>query len=171
MTIALREDFDAAQVRWHASRCVDGHQARRLLSIAAIYDGMSRAAAARIGGMERQSLRDWAHRFNAEGPSGLRNRKAPGASAKLTAAQSADLAAVVESGPDPVLDGIVRWRRMDLKLWIEAQFGVVYHDRSVSRLLAQLGFSHISARPRHPGQDEAVLEDFKKTSRARWRRP
>ncbi len=171
MTVALREDFDAARVRTHASRCADGNQARRLLSIAAVYDGMSRADAALIGGMDRQTLRDWVYRFNEEGPEGLLDRKANGASPKLTAYQLADLAAVVESGPDPASDGIVRWRRMDLKVWIEAQFGVVYHDRSVSRLLERLGFSHISARPRHPGQDEAVLEDFKKTSPARWRRP
>ena len=171
MTIALREDFDATQARAHASRCDDGNQARRLLSIAAIYDGMSRADAAHIGGMDRQTLRDWVHRFNEAGPQGLLDLKAPGASPKLTASQMEALAAVVEAGPDPVSDGIVRWRRMDLKLWIEEQFGVVYNDRSVSRLLKQLGFSHISARPRHPGQDETVMEDFKKTFRARWRRP
>ena len=76
---------------------------------------------------------------------------------------------MVEIGPDPASDGIVRWRRMDLKLWIEAQFGIVYHDRSVSRLLKQMGFSHISARPRHPGQDAAMMEGFKKTSLPRWR--
>jgi transposase len=171
MTIPLREDFDASQARSHASRCNDGNQARRLLSIAAIYDGMSRADAARIGGMDRQTLRDWVYRFNEAGPEGLLDGQAPGASPKLTASQMEALAAVVETGPDLLSDGIVRWRRMDLKLWIEEQFGVVYHDRSVSRLLVQLGFSHISARPRHPGQDEAVLEDFKKTSPARWRRP
>ena len=171
MTIPLREDFDAFQVRSHASRCDNGNQARRLLSIAAIYDGMSRADAAHIGGMDRQTLRDWVHRFNEEGPEGLLDLEAPGASPKLTASQMEELAAVVETGPDPVTDGIVRWRRMDLKHWIEERFGVVYHDRSVSRLLKQLGFSHISARPRHPGQDEAVLEDFKKTSPVPWRRP
>ncbi len=171
VVVRLREDFDGTQVRAHASRCDDGNQARRLLSIAAVYDGMSRRDAARLGGMDRQTLRDWVHRFNGEGPEGLLDRKAPGAPAKLTASQLEVLAGVVERGPDPVSDGIVRWRRMDLKAWIEAQFGVVYHERSVSRLLAQLGFSHISARPRHPGQDEAVMEDFKKTSCARWRRP
>ena len=171
MTVRLREDFDAARVRRHASRCDDGNQARRLLSIAALYDGNSRADAARVGGMDRQTLRDWVYRFNEAGPAGLLDHKAPGASPKLTAPQLEELAAVVETGPDPASDGIVRWRRMDLKLWIEAQFGVVYHDRSVSRLLDQLGFSHISARPRHPGQDAAVLEDFKKTSRPSWRRP
>ena len=171
VVVHLREDFDAALVRAHASRCDDGNQVRRLLSIAAVYDGMSRSDAAPIGGMDRQTLRDWVHRFNGEGPVGLLDRRAPGASPKLTASQLAELAAVVEAGLDPASDGIVRWRRMDLKLWIEAQFGVVFHPRSVSRLLKQLGFSHISARPRHPGQDASVLDDFKKTSPARWRRP
>ena len=168
--VPLREDFDSAGVRCFAWRCDDADQVRRLLSIAAVYDGMSRTDAARIGGMDRQSLRDWVHRFNGEGPAGLVDRKAPGAPAKLTAAQLTELAAVVETGPDAVADGVVRWRCMDLKAWIEVQFGVVYHERSVSRLLNQLGFSHISARPRHAGQTPEVLEDFKKTSRAPWRR-
>ncbi len=147
VAIPLREDFDSRRIRSVASRCDDANQVRRLLSVAAVYDGTSRTEAARIGGMDRQTLRDWAHRFNAEGPSGLIDRKAPGAPAKLTAAQLTELAAVVESGPDPVADGVVRWRCMDLKAWIEDQFGVVYHERSVSRLLNELGFSHISAAP------------------------
>ena len=168
-SIPLREDFDADGVRSVAARCADGNQARRLLSIAAVHDGMSRSAAARVGGMDRQSLRDWVHRFNEEGPDGLVNRPLPGASPKLTPAQLEALAAVVESGPDPAVAGVVRWRRIDLKAWIEAQFGVVYHERSVSRLLKAIGFSHISARPRHPAQDAEVLADFKKTSRASWR--
>ena len=121
--------------------------------------------------MDRQTLRDWVHRFNAEGPEGLVNRPLPGASMKLTAAQLESLAAVVESGPDPEVDGVVRWRRVDLAAWIEDHFGAHYHERSVSRLLKGLGFSHISARPLHPAQDPAVLEDFKKTSRVPWRRP
>ncbi len=133
--------------------------------------GHSRSAAARLGGMDRQTLRDWVHRFNAEGPEGLVNRPLPGAPMKLTAAQLESLAAVVESGPDPEVDGVVRWRRVDLAAWIEGRFGAHYHERSVSRLLKRLGFSHISARPLHPAQDPAVLEDFKKTSRAPWRRP
>ena len=132
---------------------------------------MSRTEAARLGGMDRQTLRDWVHRFNKEGPGGLVNLKPAGAPARLTAAQLEALAAVVEAGPDPAVDGIVRWRCIDLKAWIEAQFGVVYDERSVSRLLKALRFSHVSARPRHAGQAPEVLEDFKKTSRARWRRP
>ncbi len=108
--VPLREDFGSAGVRVLASHCDDANQVRRMLSIAAVYDGMSRTEAARIGGMDRQTLRDWVHRFNGEGPSGLAERKAPGAPAKLTAAQLTELAAVVESGPDPVADGVVRWR-------------------------------------------------------------
>ena len=170
-SIALRDDFDAAAVRTVAARSRDGRQVRRLLSIAAVYEGHSRSAAARLGGMDRQTLRDWVHRFNAEGPEGLVNRPLPGASMKLTAAQLESLAAVVERGPDPEVDGVVRWRRVDLAAWIEDHFGAHYHERSVSRLLKGLGFSHISARPLHPAQDPAVLEDFKKNSRAPWHRP
>ena len=165
--IPLRTDYDAAELRRLARRKSDPDQVRRLLSLAAVYDGMNRADAAAVGGMDRQSLRDWVHRFNADGPEGLHDRKAPGAAPKLTAAQKAELAALVEAGPDPEADGVVRWRRVDLRDVIEERFGVAYHERSVSRLLHQLGFSHMSARPRHPGQDPAMLETFKKTSRAR----
>jgi transposase len=114
--------------------------------------------------MDRQSLCNWVHRFNAEGPDGLIDRKAPGAEPKLSASQKAELAALVEAGPDPQLDGIVRWRRIDLKDVIHDRFGVVYHERSVSRILHELGFSHMSARPRHPGQDPEILETYKKIS-------
>lgn len=164
--IPLRDDFDAGMVRKAAKVASDATQARRLLAIAAVYDGLNRARAARIGGMDRQTLRDWVHRFNEAGPDGLVNRTAPGAEAKLTRAQLAELAEIVETGPDPETDGVVRWRRVDLKEVIERRFGAVYHERSVSRLLHDLGFAHLSARPRHPEQDPAMLETFKKTSRA-----
>ena len=107
------------------------------------------------------------HRFNADGPEGLHDRKPPGAVAKLTAGEKATLTALVEAGPDPQIDGVVRWRRIDLKEVIRDRFGVDYHERSVSRLLHDLGFSHMSARPRHPGQDPEMLETFKKTSPGR----
>jgi transposase len=165
--IPLRDDFDAVSVRAVARVATDAAQARRLLAVAAVYDGLNRTRAAAIGGMDRQTLRDWVHRFNEAGPAGLVNRAAPGAAAKLSASQLEDLAEIVESGPDPETDGVVRWRRIDLKAVIERRFGVVYHERSVSRLLNDLGFAHLSARPRHPGQDPAMLETFKKTSRAR----
>jgi transposase len=110
---------------------------------------MNRFDAARVGGMDRQTLRDWVHRFNTDGPDGLRDGKAKGASPKLTPTQLAELADIVERGPDPLVDGVEYWRRIDLKAWIQARFGVAYHDRSVSRLLKQLGLSHVRGRPGH----------------------
>jgi transposase len=165
--IPLRTDYDAAGARALARKSGDANQVRRLLAIAAVYDGMNRAEAATVGGMDRQSLRDWVHRFNADGPEGLHDRRPPGAAPKLTAAEKAELAALVEAGPDPEVDGVVRWRRIDLKDVIRDRFGVDYHERSVSRLLHDLGFSHMSARPHHPGQDPEMLETFKKTSPGR----
>ena len=147
-TIPLRNDFDAERVRVLAARSDDGNQARRLLSMAAIYDGMDRACAAGIGGMDRQTLRDWVHRFNAGGPAGLIDRKPNGALRRLTPSQMAALSRAIEAGPDPERDGVVRWRCIDLKQLIRTRFGVDYHERSVGKLLAALGFSHISARPR-----------------------
>ena len=164
MTIGLRDDYIADEVRRLAARSKDANQSRRLLSIAAIYDGMNRADAARIGGMDRQTLRDWVHRFNADGPSGLLDRWTQGPEPKLSAMHKTELAAIVEAGPDLETDGVVRWRRVDLKRLIETRFGVAYSLRSVSRLLAGLGFSHISARPRHPAQDPEAVAAFKKTS-------
>lgn len=165
--IAVRKDFSASDLRRLAARAKDANQGRRLLALAAILDGMSREAAARIGGMDRQTLRDWVIRFNAEGPEGLVNRTSPGRRGWLSAAQLRELSEVVETGPDPERDGVVRWRRVDLKRVIEQRFGVVYAERSISKLLADLGFVHISARPQHPAQDGQVIAAFKKTSLAR----
>ena len=114
--------------------------------------------------MDRQTLRDWVHRFNAAGPDGLRDSWSNGPPARLSPEQLAELAEVVESGPDPAVDGVVRWRRIDLKKVIEERFGVSYHERHVSTLLKRLGFSHVSARPRHPAQDAKIVEAFKKLS-------
>ncbi len=164
--IALREDFSAADLRALARQSRDTRQCRRLLALAAVAEGRGRTEAAEIGGMDRQTLRDWVHRFNDEGPEGLLDRKTDGPPPKLTAEQKAELAEIVEAGPDLEQTGLVRWRRVDLKAEIEDRFGVVYHERSVSRLLHELGFSHMSARPYHPAQKAEVLEDFKKTSHA-----
>ncbi len=169
--IALREDFSAVDLRALARESRDSRQCRRLLALAAVAERRSRGEAAEIGGMDRQTLRDWVHRFNGEGPQGLLDRKTDGPSPKLTPAQKAELAVLVEAGPDRKKDGVVRWRRVDLKAVIEDRFGVIYHERSVSRLLHELGFSHLSARPHHPAQKVEVLEDFKKTSHARSQRP
>ena len=168
-SVELRDDYDAAALRALAKRRRDPRQIRRLLALAAAYDGMSRAEAARVGGMDRQILRDWVLRFNAEGPEGLIDRKAPGAKRRLNEEQMKELGAIVETGPDPAVHGVVRWRRCDLQKLIEERFGVVYKERAISNLLADLGFSRISGRPQHPAQDRRVIDAFKKTSRARLR--
>jgi transposase len=165
--IALRRDYDAGTLRRLARQSRDANASRRLLALAAIRDGMSRTDAARVGGMDRQTLRDWVHRFNAGGPDGLVDRPAPGRACRLNPDQLRDLAAIVETGPDAEIDGVVRWRRIDLCRVIEERFGVVYAERSISRLLAILGFVHISARPQHPAQKPKVIEAYKKTSPTR----
>jgi transposase len=165
--VKLREDYSAEELRALARRSKDVNQSRRLLSLAAVRDGMDRGSAATIGGMDRQTLRDWVHRFNAVGPDGLIDNRTGGPKPRLSAEQLAFFATIVEAGPDREKDGVVRWRRVDLKRVIAERFGVAFHERYVGKLLKKLGFSHISARPRHPAQDERIVAAFKKTSRAR----
>lgn len=161
--VPLRVDFDTVTLRRLARRCGNARQAGRLLALAAVYDGMSRTDATRIGDMDRQTLCDWVHRFNDEGPDGLLHRKGAGRSSFLTQAQKAELSTIVETGPDPAVDGVVRWRRIDLQRVIQERFGVTYQERSISDLLKELGFSRLSGRPQHPRQDEQVMVAFKKT--------
>ena len=165
--VKLREDFSAEQLRALARRSKDVNQSRRLLSLAAVRDGKDRGEAAKIGGMDRQTLRDWVHRFNAAGPEGLFDHWTDGPKSRLSAAQLAELAKIVEAGPDREQDGVVRWRRVDLQRVIKERFSVDFHERYVVTLLKKLGFSHISARPRHPGQDARIVEAYKKTSKRR----
>ncbi|HEY1863481.1 MAG TPA: IS630 family transposase [Roseiarcus sp.] len=160
--VRLREDYSADELRTSARRSKNVNQSRRLLSLAAVRDGMDRGAAAKIGGMDRQTLRDWVHRFNAAGPEGLFDNWTEGPKPRLSAEQLAQFAQIVEAGPDREVDGVVRWRRLDLKRVIAERFGVDFHPRYVGKLLKKLGFSHISARPRHPAQDERIVEAFKK---------
>jgi transposase len=115
--------------------------------------------------MDRQTLRDWMHRYNAEGLAGLVNRKAPGRRRYLDEEQRAELARLVEEGPAPDKDGVVRWRRIDLKRKIEDSFGVRMHERTVSKQLVELGFAKMTVRPQHPKADVEAQEAFKKTSR------
>ena len=154
--VRLREDYSAAELRALARRSKNVNQSRRLLSLAAVRDGM-----------DRQTLRDWVHRFNGSGPEGLVDNWTEGPKPRLSAEQLAQFAQIVEAGPDREVDGVVRWRRLDLKRVIAERFGVDFHPRYVGKLLKKLGFSHISARPRHPAQDERIVEAFKKTSRTR----
>jgi len=168
--VALRRDFGAGELRQLAKRSEDADQARRLLSLAAVLDGMSRKAAAEIGAMDRQTLRDWAHRFNAKGPEGLINGKAPGPVPKLSPEQKQELKRIVESGPDPARDGVVRWRCVDLRRVIKECFRVDLDEVSIGRILKELGFAHVSPRPQHPKQDPEAMEVFKKTFPSGWRR-
>jgi transposase len=162
--VRVRMDFSAAELRRFAAVSKHANQSRRLLSIAAVLDGMSRADAARIGGMDRQTLRDWVHRFNERGPEGLKDSWSKGNPPRLSAAQLAKLAELVEIGPDRAANGVVRWRRIDLQRVVAERFGVAYHERTIGKILKQLGFAHLSARPRHPAQDAETVVAFKKTS-------
>jgi transposase len=170
MTVAItRRELGAGDLRQEARRCRDARAARRMLALALVLDGASREQAARHAGMDRQTLRDWVHRYNAEGLAGLRDRRRPGPRPRLTPEQEAELVAAVERGPDPDRDGVVRWRRIDLKALIETRFAVRLHERSVGKVLRRLGFARLSVRPRHPKADEAAQEAFKKAS-PRWSR-
>jgi len=168
--LPLRTDFDADACRAEARRAKDGPQARRLLALAAIYDGASRADAARTGGVGTQIVRDWVEKFNRHGPVGLIDRKAPGPQPKLDAACRAKLAAIVESGPLPAIHGVVRWRIVDLVQWLWDECGVSVTDDTVSRALRAMGYARLSARPRHHAQKPGAIEDFKKVSPPIWRR-
>jgi transposase len=163
--VELRQDFGADDLRRFAARAKDASQARRLLALAAVRDGMNRADAARIGGMDRQTLRDWAHRFNQHGPDGLIDIKPPGRRPRLSDEQKGVLKQLVEAGPDPETDGVVRWRCVDLKRVVRDRFGIDLSEVSLGRVLKQLGFSRISARPQHPKQDPEAIATFKKISR------
>ena len=167
--IPLRTDFDGPGLRRLAKASKDANQTRRLLALAVIYDGGRRGAAAAVGGVGLQIIRDWVLRFNAEGPCGLIDRKAPGKARKLNDAQRQALAAIVEQGPIPAIHGVVRWRLKDLAHWLFEEFGITLDETTVSRELKALGFAKLSARPRHHAQNEFVVEDFKKACRASWR--
>ena len=173
--IKLRVDYDAARTRRLAARAKDPDQVRRLLALAAVYEGRSRAEAAELAGMDRQTLRDWtlrdwALRFNALGPEGLINRPPPGARRCLSPQQEQALGALVEAGPEADgRKGVAGWRCCDLQTAIAERFGVRVHERTVGKLLKRLGFSHITARPQHYRQDIQAQVDFKKTSQGRWR--
>ena len=170
MPIALRADYDAQMTRTAAKRSKDGHQARRLLALAAIYDGATRTEAAAIGGVTVQIIRDWVIKFNALGPDGLIDRKAPGQSSRLNDVHRCALAAVIESGPTPAVHGVVRWRIIDLCQWLFEEFRVTVSKQTLSREMRAMDYRKLSARPRHHTQREGAIEDFKKTSRPLWRK-
>ena len=168
--IELRRDYDAAQLRSLAKATRDAGQSRRLLALAEIYDGGSRTKAARVGGVGLQTLRDWVVRFNARGPEGLIDGKAPGNARKLNDPQRQALAEMVERGPTPAIHGVVRWRACDLIMRLYEEFALSVSDDTVYRALKELGFSHVSARPKAYKQDAEAMDAFKKTLPSAWRK-
>lgn len=170
MALAItRREHSAEELRVAARRTKDSDQARRLLAIALVLEGASRTEAARVTGMDRQTLRDWVMRYNAEGVEGVRDRPRSGRPPQLTADQLVELERLVEDGPDIDVHGVVRWRCVELRAEIKQRFNVEVSERHVGRILKQLKFTRLSVRPRHPAADEAAQEAFKKTSPRSWR--
>jgi len=156
-----RREMSPGALRDVAARSRDANATRRMLALALVLEGHSRQDAAQMCGMDRQTLRDWVHRYNAEGIAGLSNRPAPGPEPRLSADQEAEVAEWIESGPDLERDGVVRWRCRDLRERIEREFQVSFHERTIGKLLARLGFRRLSVRPQHPESDVAEQQAFK----------
>jgi transposase len=160
--LTIRDELAPAALRRHARHEPSRRAALRMLAIANALDGMSRAEAARLAGMERQALRDAVVRYNAEGLAGLHDRPKPGRPQRLSEAEQAALAARVFAEPDPERDGTAAWTRADLCGWLEGRFGKAFHPSSLSRVLRRLDLSRQKVRPVHPEADPAAQERFRK---------
>jgi transposase len=163
--VAPREDFTAARMRALARSSRDANQVRRLLTLAAIYEGGTRSDAAALGGVGLQTVRDWVLRFNVEGPDGLIDVLPPGGVPLLSDDQRQALAQIVEDGPFPASHGVVRWRLIDLALWVWDEFAISVSKQTLSRELRGMGYRKLTARPRHHAQDDDAIPTFKKVSR------
>lgn len=168
--IGIRSDFTAGDLRRFSRGCDDPEQVRRLLALALILDGSSRSEAATASGVTLQIVRDWVIRFNTDGPDGLISRKAPGKASILNDEQRRALAQQVEARPIPATHGVVRWRPIDLAQWVWDEFGLSITKQTLSREMRALGFRKLSARPRHHGQNDGAIADFKKASQASWQK-
>ncbi len=161
-----RDDLTADDLRAAAAKSRDGAKVRRLLALALIIEGHSRTEAAKRSGMERQTLRDWVHRYNRDGLDGLTSGHGPGQPPLLTAKQMAELKALVIEGPDPEKQGVVRWRCADLRAEIARRYTVDVAERTIGKWLRKLGLTRLQPRPVHPKTDAAAQEALKKTSQA-----
>ena len=170
LAVVLRDDFDGSGLRRLARLSGDANQVRRLLALAVIYDGGARHAAAQVGGVGLQTVRDWVLRFNARGPEGLLDGKAPGPSPVLGAEHKQALAEIIEQGPIPASHGVVRWRIVDLMQWLFDEYGVSVSKQTLSRDLRAMGYRKLTARPRHHAQGADAIDVFKKTSQPSWQR-
>jgi transposase len=162
LPLAIRTDLEVAALRRLARRERDGRVSSRLIALANVLDGMSRQAAARAAGMDRQTLRDWVIRFNTEGVDGLRDQPRSGRRPRMSEGQQAALKAIVLRGPDPERDGVSTWRIIDLCQIAAERFGVTYREGGMRRLVKTLDLSWQKIRPRHPKADEAAQERFKR---------
>ena len=160
--LPIRDGLTPEALRRHARHEANRRAALRMLALANALDGLSRAAAARLAGMERQALRDAVVRYNAEGLAGLYDRPKPGRPPRLSAGEQAALAARVFTAPDPEKDGVSAWTRTDLCRWLEDRFEKKLHPSSLSRVLRRLDLSRQKVRPVHPGADPRAQERFRK---------
>jgi transposase len=165
-----RTEYTAEELRGLCSRCSDGAQVRRILALAMVLEGRSRTEAAELNGMDRQTLRDWVHRYNAGGVRALKSRRHPGRAPALTDLQRAELLDLVVKGPDPETNGVVRWRCVDLQAEVARRFSVSVHENTIGRWLHELGLTRLQPRPVHPQKDPEAEAAFKKTSPA-WSKP
>ena len=163
-----RVDLSAAALRKASTKEKNPLVVRRILAIALVLDGADRKSAAQACGMDRQTLRDWVHRYNAEGIEGLRERRSNNRKSRLTPDVQRAFSDLVEQGPDPAIHGVVRWRRADLQHELKSRFGIEVAERTVGGYLAKLGFRRLSVRPQHPDADIEEQEAFKKTSPKSW---
>ena len=161
--LQVRNDYSGNDLRRLARTSDDADQTRRLLALAVIFDGGSRGDAARTGGVGLQVIRDWVLRFNTGGPDALKTRKAPGKKLILTDDQRTQLAAALEAGPRPYVDGVVRWRLVDLAQWAHEELGVSVSRQTLGRELRAMGYAKMTARPQHYAQDEDAIEGFKRS--------
>jgi transposase len=168
--IALRGDYDSWLLRELAKQSEDADQVRRLLALAVAYDGSPRSEGAKAGGVGLQTFRDWVMRFNAAGPAGLVDGKAPGQAARLDRAQRSGLAQLIEDGPIPAVHGVVRWRLCDLAQWVMETYRTSVSEQTLSRYLRAMGYRKLSGRPRYHAQNPEAVAAFKKTSQTAWQR-
>jgi transposase len=161
--IPIIRHVEPEELRCLGREQTSGRKASRMFAIANALDGLSREDAATHAGMERQSLRDWVLRFNAEGVAGLEDRPKKGRPRRMHAGIEKAFCERVDKGPDTDADKLVRWRRVDLQAWLKSEHTISYHERSIGKILKRLGYSHVSTRPIHPENDPAAVEAFKKT--------
>ena len=159
-----RTDRTAAQLRAAAGKCRDGSQVRRMLALAMVLEGRARTEAAQQNGMDRQTLRDWVHRYNAAGIDGLKSLQSPGPPPALTAEKMVELRSLVVHGPDPAIHKVTRWRCADLREEVARRFEVSVHESTIGKWLHQLSLSRVQPRPSHPQKDPDAETAFKKTS-------